>query len=367
MLWFWIFVGPALLLAALSLRGERKRAEYVATRMAELNEPPTQPLSPVTLLVPVTRLGESLREYLLSLASQDHPDFEMIIVVPDAGHMPPGTLPPVAKVALAGEAGRTGLLRAGIRAARRHSKIFAFAPPGLVSKSWLRALVAPLADDGVGMSTGFRWYAPEPPTFWSLMQSVWNSLIAAQLDAGSTDFAWAGAMAIDKEFFFEQRVPELWIGAEREDMALSRHVQASGRRIAFAPGAMVACISRATSGQFVRQARREMAQAREYLPRLWWSALLTHFIYCGAMMAAIIASARGNRGAEWALVIQFGLGMLKGANRATLAKVQATEWKSWFDRYSWTHIFWLPVATWIPRSRHMSASGSAYRRSRPRR
>ena len=142
-------------------------------------------------------------------------------------------------------------------------------------------------------------------------------------------------------------MPELWIGAEREDMALSRHVQASGRRIAFAPGAMVACISRATSGQFVRQARREMAQAREYLPRLWWSALLTHFIYCGAMMAAIIASARGNRGAEWALVIQFGLGMLKGANRATLAKAELPHLQTWFDRYSWTHTVWVPLASWV--------------------
>ena len=42
-----------------------------------------------------------------------------------------------------------------------------------------------------------------------------------------------------------------------------------------------------------------------------------------------------------------GLGMLKGANRATLAKAQLPQSKSWFDRYSWTHIFWLPLATWV--------------------
>jgi len=35
------------------------------------------------------------------------------------------------------------------------------------------------------------------------------------------------------------------------------------------------------------------------------------------------------------------------ANRATLAKAQAPEWKPWFDRYSWTHIFWVPMATWV--------------------
>jgi hypothetical protein len=315
--------------------------------MAELDEPPLQPLPKVTLIVPITRSSASMREYLLSLASQTYPDYELIIVAPDAGHIPPGTLPPAAKIALAGETERAGLLKAGIRAARRHSQVFAFATPGLVSKSWLRALVAPLSEEGVGLSTGFRWYAPEPPTFWSLMQSVWNSLIAASLGEGPNAFAWAGAMAIDKEFFFEQRVPELWTGSVREDLALAQLVQHSGRRVAFAPGAMVACPNRATARQFLRQARREMAQARKYLPRLWWSALAAHVIYCGGMLAAIIASARGNRGAEWALVIQFGLGMLKGANRATLAKAELPDQQTWFARYSWTHTLWVPLATWV--------------------
>ena len=347
-LWFWIFVSPALLLAALALRGERKRAEYVAARLAELDEPAARPLPPVTLIVPVGGACESLRESLLLLASQDYPDYELIIVLPDAGYLTPGTLPPVAKVALAGKTGRSSLLKAGIQAARRRTEVFAFAGSGgLVSQSWLRALVAPLSEEGVGMSTGFRWYAPEPPTFWSLMRSVWNSVIAARLGAGWNDFAWAGAMAIDKEFFFEQRAPEAWTGAVREDLALSRIVRESGRRIAFAPGAMVACTSRAPAGRFLRQACREMAQARSYLPRVWWYALLAHVVYCGAMLAAIIASARGNRGAEWALVIQFGLGMLKGANRATLAKAELPDQGAWFERYSWTQTFWVPLATWV--------------------
>jgi cellulose synthase/poly-beta-1,6-N-acetylglucosamine synthase-like glycosyltransferase len=347
-LWFWIFVGPALLLAALALRGERKRAEFVTSRLAELDELPPRPLPLVTLIVPVTGSCGSLRQSLLSLASQNYPDYELIIVVPNAGYLPPAVLPPVAKVALAGEAGRSALLRAGIQLARRRSTVFAFAASGaLVSELWLRALVEPLSEENVGMSTGFRWYAPDPPTFWSLMQSVWNAPIAARLGAGSNDFAWAGAMAIDKELFFQERVPESWTGGVREDFALSRIVLNSGRRIAFAPGAMATCSSRATAGQFLRQARREMAQARRYLPRLWWSGLLAHVVYCGAMVAAIIASARGNRAAEWALVIQFGLGMLKGANRATLAKAELPEQQTWFARYSWTHTFWVPLATWV--------------------
>jgi glycosyl transferase family 2 len=344
---FWAFIAPAVVLAILALRGERTRAEYVASRLAELDEP-LQPLPAVTLIVPVTHSYESLGETLRSLALQDYPDYEMIVAVPDAGYIPPAALAPAVKVALTGETARASLLMAGIRAARRRSEVFAFAGPGgLVSKSWLRALVAPLEEEGAGVSTGFRWYAPEPPTFWSLLQSVWNAVIAGRLGPGPNDFAWAGAMAIAKELFFQLRVPESWAGPLREDLALSQLIKESGRRIAFAPGAMVACTARATAGQFLRQARREMAEARRILPTLWWSGLLTHIIYCGAMLAAIVGSARGNRGAEWALVVQFGLGMLKGANRATLAKAELPKQQTWFIRYGWTHTFWVPLATWV--------------------
>jgi len=207
--------------------------------------------------------------------------------------------------------------------------------------------VAPLTDEEVGASTGFRFYAPDPPTFWSLMRSVWNSVIAGRLGPGGNDFAWGGAIAITKNDLLEARGAECWDGADRYDLALARALRESGRLIAFAPGALVVCGGRATARQFFRQARREMALARIYLPRAWWWGLASHLIYCGAMLAAVIASARGNRGAEWALVALFGLGMLKGANRVTLAKAQLPEWKAWFDRYSWTHIFWLPLATWV--------------------
>jgi cellulose synthase/poly-beta-1,6-N-acetylglucosamine synthase-like glycosyltransferase len=324
------------------------RAAYVAARMAELAEPPTQPLPRVSLIVPLTNPHAGLRETLHSLATQDYPDYELILAAPHADAIPPDALPAKVKVALGGNPGRIPLLLAGLRAARRQTEVFAFTGSnGVVSEFWLRALVAPLADEAVGASTGFRSYAPDPPTFWSLMQSVWNSVIAGTLGPGGNHFAWGGALAITKNALLEARGAECWEDAERDDLTLARALRESGRLIAFAPGALVVCDGRTTARQFFRQARREMALALKYVPRLWWGALVSHIIYCGAMLASVIASARGNRGAEWALVALFGLGMLKGANRATLAKAQLPQSKSWFDRYSWTHIFWLPLATWV--------------------
>jgi hypothetical protein len=39
--------------------------------------------------------------------------------------------------------------------------------------------------------------------------------------------------------------------------------------------------------------------------------------------------------------------MLKGANRATLAKAELPEQQGWFARYSWTQTLWVPLATWV--------------------
>ena len=65
------------------------------------------------------------------------------------------------------------------------------------------------------------------------------------------------------------------------------------------------------------------------------------------MAAAILASIHGSRGAEWILLAQLSPGMLKGTNRATLAKAELPALKPWFDRHAWVHTLWVPLATWI--------------------
>jgi len=59
-LWYWLFAGPALLLAAVSLGGERKRAAHVARRLSEAPEY----LPPASVIVPVKGEDEGLRENL---------------------------------------------------------------------------------------------------------------------------------------------------------------------------------------------------------------------------------------------------------------------------------------------------------------
>jgi cellulose synthase/poly-beta-1,6-N-acetylglucosamine synthase-like glycosyltransferase len=346
---YWFLVGPALLLAALSLRGERKRALYVARRLAERPEG----LPPATVIVPVKGYDEGLRENLGALAALDYPDFELIVTAHSAGDIPPGVLPARAKVVLAhgtdsASSEKVQNLLAAVRAARKRTKVLAFADSdGRVTSGWLRALVGPLSEPGVGAATGYRWFLPDPPDFWSLMRGVWDAVAAGTLGAGDNRFAWGGAMAIRKEVFFEARVPEFWQGALSDDYALSRAVHAARLSIAYAPGALTPSGEHITAGRFFGWIHRQMAITRIYAPRLWWPGLIAHIFYCGGMAASVIASIRGNRLAEWALIAQLSPGMLKGLNRATLAKASLPGHEAWFKRHAWVHAIWVPLGTWV--------------------
>jgi cellulose synthase/poly-beta-1,6-N-acetylglucosamine synthase-like glycosyltransferase len=95
--WYWFFVGPALLLAIFSLRGERQRAAYVARRLSET----PSGLPPATVIVPVKGADDGLRENLAALAAQDYPDYELIVTARSAADIPPGVLPHNVHVVLA--------------------------------------------------------------------------------------------------------------------------------------------------------------------------------------------------------------------------------------------------------------------------
>ena len=349
MFWYWLFAGPALLLAALSLGGERKRAAYVARRLSEASEY----LPPASVIVAVKGEDEGLRQNLAALAALDYPDYELLVVARTAADIPPDVLPARIKIVLAHGTGRHTAekvqnLQAAVKATRRRSQIFAFADSdGRVTRRWLRALAAPLAEPGVGAATGYRWFIHVPPTFWALMRGVWDAVVAGTLGPGDNRFAWGGAMAIRKETFLAARVAEHWNNTLSDDYALSAAVHAAGGTIAYAPGALVPGLDHITAARFFRWMRRQLAMARVYNPRQWWPGLIAHIIYCAGMAASVMAAAKGYRLAGLALLAQLLPGMWKGFNRARLAKAALPEYEAWFRRHAWVYAVWVPLATWV--------------------
>jgi cellulose synthase/poly-beta-1,6-N-acetylglucosamine synthase-like glycosyltransferase len=344
-----MFAGPALALAVLSLRGERARAAYVARRLSQA----AGDLPPASVIVPVKGEDEGLRENLAALASLDYPDYELLVVARSAADIPPGVLPRRARVALAhGEDSRTGEkvqnLAAAVRATRPQSRIFAFADSDArVTPRWLRALAAPLGEPGVGASTGYRWFTPEPATFRSLVRGVWDAVTFGLLGPGDNRFAWGGSMAMRKETFFATRVLDYWKDAVSDDFKLSEAVHAAGLRIAFAPGALAPCFERIGPRRLFSWMRRQLTITRVHDRRLWLAGLAAHAVYCGGMAASLAACMAGSRLAAWALAAQLSPGMLKGWNRASQAKAALPEQAAWFRRHAWAHVLLVPLVTWI--------------------
>jgi len=375
---YWILVGLAIALALLSLRGDRARADFIAEALAR--RPSPQDLPPATVIVPVKGHDEGLQVNLASLGSLDYPDYELIIVARSEGDVPAIELPARARLIIAGD-GDAGTgekinnLVAAVAAARPESSVFAFADSdGQVQSGWLQALVTPLADSQVGLTTGYRWHLPTPPDFWSLTRSAWNSVIAGGFHGGNNDFAWGGAMAIRRETFHAARVADFWRGAISDDFRIAEAIHASGLRISYAPGALVACTDHTTAREFLSWIERQMIITRVYYPKLWWLGLFAHLIYCSAMAASVYVSFQGSTFAgEYVLVTQLGLGMLKGTNRASIAKAAMPAYETWFKRHGWVLTWWVPLATWVwlysflasARTNVISWRGNRYTVARP--
>ena len=349
MLWLWLIAGSAALLALGSLHGERRRAAYVKDRLSAS----AGALPPATVIVPVKGEDEGLRENLAALASLDYPDYELIVAAQSAADIPAGVLPRRAKVVLAHggnpEASeKVQNLAAAVDAARQASDIYAFADSDArVTAGWLRALAAPLDEPGVGASTGYRWFTPEPFGIWSLLRAVWDGASLGVLGPGDNPFAWGGAMAIRKEAFFAAGVSECWKTAISDDYALSDAVHRAGLRIAFAPGALAPSPEPITARRFFAWSRRQLLLTRAYSPRLWRAALAAHVVYCAGMAAAVVAWSHDSTVAPWLLAAQLLPGMAKGLLRARHARAALPSHSAWFRRWGWIHTLLVPAATWL--------------------
>lgn len=349
MAWWWMVAGAAALVALASLAGERGRSAYVRNRLAQRAEA----LPPATVIVPVKGDDEGLRENLAALAALDYPDYELIVTAQAAADIPSGVLPRRVKVVLAhggsAEASeKVQNLAAAVAAARRNSEIFAFADSDArVTAGWLRALVAPLAEPGVGASTGYRFFLPARGGAWSLLRAVWDGAAYGLLGSGDNPFAWGGSMAIRAEVFYATGVPVYWKEAISDDYALSGAVHRAGLRIAFAPGALAPSPERITARGFFAWSRRQMLLTRFHAPGLWRKALAAHVLYCGGMAAGSVAWFHGSAAAPWVLAAQLLPGMAKGYLRTRRARAALPGEAAWFRRWGWAHTVLTPLVAWL--------------------
>jgi cellulose synthase/poly-beta-1,6-N-acetylglucosamine synthase-like glycosyltransferase len=297
------------------------------------------------VIVPCKGLEHDFEENIRALLVQDYRDYEVIFVTESETDPACDVLSRIinksrrsAWMVVAGEAKAQGQKVHNLCAAidklssiDRRVEVLVFADSDArVTRNWLANLVAPLGDERIGATTGFRWYLPAhnknglANSLASTLLSVWNSSALSLLGKRSS-FAWGGSIAIRRENFERLNIKNRWQGAVSDDYVLTSAIHETGQRIEFVPQCLVASHSDATYQSLLEFTTRQMRITRVYSPRVWKLACIAHCLYnltfWGGLTWLIASTLMGDPDRTLAALLTgiFLLGATAGGLRAMVA------------------------------------------------
>jgi cellulose synthase/poly-beta-1,6-N-acetylglucosamine synthase-like glycosyltransferase len=299
-----IFLILAVILVWLSFKSLRGGFTYLHFFKRELAKPVPTWTPFVTVIAPCRGVDEGMEGNLASLLQQEFPNYEIVFVVDDAAdlaveviehaRMSSGSDQVLTKLMTAAKAvvsaQKVENLREAVLHADKRSEVFVFVDSDTrVSPVWLRYLVAPLEDTGVGATTGYRWFISEKPTFASEMRSVWNSSVASALGPNTkSNFCWGGSMAMRRDIFERIGMREKWLGTLSDDFAVTRTMQAAGLPIVHVPQALTATVENCTFRELLEFTTRQMKITRVYATPLWVMTLIGTLLFNGVLLASLL-------------------------------------------------------------------------------
>ncbi|HEX6285020.1 MAG TPA: glycosyltransferase family 2 protein, partial [Pyrinomonadaceae bacterium] len=220
---------------------------------------------------------------------------------------------------------------------------------------WLRKLVAPLADESVGASTGYRWFIPERGGLASRLRGVWNASVASALGAEKTkNFCWGGSTAIRRSTFAELRVVDHWRGTVSDDFTITRVLKEAKRPIHFTPLCLVPSVGDCDWRELFEFTTRQIKITRVYAPHLWLPLLLGSALFTIAFFGGIILLAvRVALGQSFWLLLSFllaifALGAAKGFIRwRAVSSAIGARYQAALRRDLLAHLFLWPFASLV--------------------
>lgn len=338
-----------------SLMGGLRYAAYVRKETAE----PLGDFQPfVSVIAPTRGFEKGFVDNVRPLLEQDYFEYEIQFVFDDPQDP---SLPLVndlgAKVVISGPAKGTGQKVHNLIVAVEHINprcdVIVFvdtdARPG---KNWLRQLVAPLADEKIGASTGYRWFVPERGGLASRLRGVWNASVASALGADTTkNFCWGGSTAIRRATFERLKVVEHWRGTVSDDFTMTRVLKEAKLPIHFTPNCLVPSVGDCDWRELIEFTTRQIKITRVYAPHLWLPLLLGSILFAIAFFGgiALLVERLLFGGSIWLLgsflVVIFALGATKGLVRWRAISVPLAGYRVALRRDLAAHIFLWPFAS----------------------
>jgi cellulose synthase/poly-beta-1,6-N-acetylglucosamine synthase-like glycosyltransferase len=378
LLTFYFLAAVSIYLGLLSLRSGIRFVRYLRTETAT-DYPPYTPF--VSVFFPVRGIDEGLIENIAAVFSQDYPTYE-VIFVSDRQNDPAWPVIEEARLSFCGESGPTMRtvvagpatdrgqkvhnLCVAVDQAEGHSEVFVFVDSDArPATDWLSSLVAPLQDEGVGATTGYRWFVPVQGRLASHLRSVWNAAIASALGSDEKkNFCWGGSTAIRRTVFESCNVREHWRGTVSDDFAMTSALRAKDKSIKFMPHCLTPSFEDCGFRELIEFTTRQLKITRAYAPHLWKPLLIGSAIFVLVFFGGVgLVLARAVSGLPFAtplvlVLIIFAMGAVKSHLRLrAVALVIADErMQTWSTTLA--HVCLWPIASLLFLSSALTAAVS---------
>jgi cellulose synthase/poly-beta-1,6-N-acetylglucosamine synthase-like glycosyltransferase len=354
---YYFFAAIAVWIGIKSLLGGVRYFDYVRR---ETNRPLPEFFPFVSVIAPTRGFEQGFIDNVKPLLEQNYSDYEVLFVFDSPGDF---CLPLVndsgAKIVVSGPAIDTGQKVHNLIVAVDHidprCEVIVFVDTDArPSKDWLRQLVAPLADETIGASTGYRWFVPERGGLASRLRGVWNASVASALGADrAKNFCWGGSTAIRRATFEQLQVAEHWRGTVSDDFTITRVLKDAHLPIHFTPHCLVPSVGDCGWDEFVEFTTRQIKITRVYAPHLWLPLLLGSALFAIAFFGGIVLlSVRLFSGQSFWLVLSFlvvifGLGAAKGIIRWRAVSIALASYRAALRRDLAAHVFLWPFASLV--------------------
>jgi cellulose synthase/poly-beta-1,6-N-acetylglucosamine synthase-like glycosyltransferase len=310
----------------------------------------------VSVIAPGRGLEPGLIDNLRPLLAQDYPRYEVLFVfdalddpaIKIVDELRTTTVVP-AHTVIAGPATDSGQkvhnLRVAVNEIDPESEVLVFVDSDArPTKNWLKQLVAPLADETLGASTGYRWFIPERGGIASRLRSVWNASVASALGGDTAkNFCWGGSTAIRRTTFTKLDVSNRWRGTVSDDFTITRVLKEARLPIHFTPNCLVASVGDCDFRELLEFTTRQIKITRVYASHLWLPLLLGSALFAIAFFGGLIligVNPRSSAAYIFPLII-FALGATKSFLRfraiSTLLQTSRTDLVA--------HVFLWPFAS----------------------
>jgi ceramide glucosyltransferase len=320
----------------------------------------------VSVIVPCRGLEPGLTENLRTVLTQDYPEYEVLFVFDREDDPAFKALEELinrgfsrmSRTIIAGPATDCGQkvhnLRVAVKDINPQSEVLVFVDTdGRPAMDWLRKLVAPLLDETLGATTGYRWFIPERGGIVSHLRGVWNASVASALGSDSAkNFCWGGSTAIRRTTFIHLNVSERWCGSISDDFTITRVLKEAKLPIHFTPLCLVASVGDCDFHELIEFTTRQIKITRVYASHLWLPLLLGSILFTIVFFGGLILLIMQIFGIlaptlllPIVLTIIFALGAAKAFIRWRAVSIPLAQYRSAMRRDLLAHLLLWPFAS----------------------